>query len=391
MEAEQEEILKPTFFELIAQDQLRDLLGPVTRYVLSVFAQHHPRYLIRILNHHDELFALAMFFVERHYLTTWSGSFSENFYGLTRRRRSPKLEPIQLPSSSDPDRLRKYEIRLSLIFLVLFPYLRTKAHELYEKLAPAQDSDLLDDQTPSARPNQPSVHQDRPIAWLKQKLLDIFLFAFPYLNAAYKLNQLIFSLRHLFDKSPYWRASNAFMNVQIRRMSPQNFRLMKHQLIQRRAHLLSHLALSDVRWNGIGTILKSLGTLIAIQGFESLKIVLPSSIFAFKFLEWWYSSSNTSRYRRSAFGSQESQFPPLKPPVPLRPQIEGVLDDGAGSIKPIQKGHCPLCKLNLVNATALPSGWVYCYKCVHAYVLKFQQCPVTLFPVSLVDLRKIIG
>ena len=80
-----------------------------TLAVRQVFAQRNPRYLLRIVNRHDELFAIGMFFVERHYLKTWGehipdylsptpsahaqrrlftpgASFAENFYGLKRRR-----------------------------------------------------------------------------------------------------------------------------------------------------------------------------------------------------------------------------------------------------------------------------------------------------------------
>ena len=35
--------LKPSFFELAAQEQLRDLLQPVTRYVLTARAGQQPR------------------------------------------------------------------------------------------------------------------------------------------------------------------------------------------------------------------------------------------------------------------------------------------------------------------------------------------------------------
>ena len=36
----------------------------------QVFAQSYPRYLLRIVNKHEEFYALLMFFVERHYLRT---------------------------------------------------------------------------------------------------------------------------------------------------------------------------------------------------------------------------------------------------------------------------------------------------------------------------------
>ena len=36
----------------------------------QVFAQSYPRYLLRIVNRHEEFYALLMLFVERHYLRT---------------------------------------------------------------------------------------------------------------------------------------------------------------------------------------------------------------------------------------------------------------------------------------------------------------------------------
>jgi hypothetical protein len=41
---------------------------------MQVFAQSYPRYLLRVVNRHEELYALAMFFVERHYLRKHSQS-----------------------------------------------------------------------------------------------------------------------------------------------------------------------------------------------------------------------------------------------------------------------------------------------------------------------------
>ena len=36
----------------------------------QVFAQSYPRYLLRVVNRHEEFYALLMFLVERHYLRT---------------------------------------------------------------------------------------------------------------------------------------------------------------------------------------------------------------------------------------------------------------------------------------------------------------------------------
>ena len=35
-----------------------------------MFAQSYPRYLLRVVNRHEEFYAIIMFFVERHYLRT---------------------------------------------------------------------------------------------------------------------------------------------------------------------------------------------------------------------------------------------------------------------------------------------------------------------------------
>ena len=45
----------------------------------------------------------------------------------------------------------------------------------------------------------------------------------------------------------------------------------------------------------------------------------------------------------------------------------------------------------MVNPTALPTGWLACYKCLHAWVEEHGDCPVSGVKVELGDLRKIMG
>jgi hypothetical protein len=42
--------------------------------ISQVFAQQYPRYLLRIVNKHEEFYALLMFFVEKHYLKTYGNN-----------------------------------------------------------------------------------------------------------------------------------------------------------------------------------------------------------------------------------------------------------------------------------------------------------------------------
>ncbi|KAH9453856.1 hypothetical protein MJO28_012784 [Puccinia striiformis f. sp. tritici] len=392
MDITDEELHRPNFFELVAQDQLRELIGPVIRYVTSIFAQRYPRYLIKLLNHHDEVFAVMMYLIERYYLKNWSGSFAENFYGLSRRRHCI-TKPVSLPGSTtgskgNPGRLASRDVRLSLIFLVGIPYLRAKAAGLHETLGGNSANDLLDDEP--ERPSHSPNTDDSRIGTIKSSALKIFKTSYPHFLAISEFSRLIFGLRYLFGNDPYWRASQALMGIEIRRMSPHDQDRMQHELDSRKISPFAR-DLTTGRMPDWRLIVGRSWNMISHRFYESLKVLLPGSIFFFKFLEWWYSSSNTSRYRPSLSESDGSQFPAIQPPVPLKPQVKGVLGDGTSLTKPVPKGHCPLCRTKLANPTAAPSGWVYCYKCIHAYVVEFQRCPVTLFPTSLANLRKIIG
>ncbi|WAQ87381.1 hypothetical protein PtA15_8A285 [Puccinia triticina] len=392
MDPTDEELYRPTFFELVAQDQLQELIGPVIRYVTSIFAQRYPRYLIKLLNHHDELFAVMMYFIERHYLKNWSGSFAENFYGLSRNRHRI-TKPVSLPDSSvgpkgNSGRLSPRDVRLSLVFLVGIPYLRAKAAGLHEALGGAPANDLLDDEP--ERPPRVSNADESRIGRMKSVALKYFKTGYPYFLAMTEFSRFVFGLRYLFGTSPYWRASQAYMGIEIARLSPHDQGRMQDELDSRKISPFARDSATGRRpdWR---LILMRFRNMLSHQFFESLKVLLPGSIFFFKFLEWWYSSSDTSRYRPSLSDSDGTQFPPIQPPAALKPQAKGILGDGKALTKPIAKGHCPLCRTKLANPTAVPSGWVYCYKCIHPYVVEFQRCPVTLFPTNLTNLRKIIG
>jgi hypothetical protein len=58
---------------------------------------------------------------------------------------------------------------------------------------------------------------------------------------------------------------------------------------------------------------------------------------------------------------------------------------------PTQYGVCPICKEKFKNPTALPSGYVFCYRCAYERVRAEGTCPVTLTPVRVWQLRKVLG
>lgn len=112
---------------------------------------------------------------------------------------------------------------------------------------------------------------------------------------------------------------------------------------------------------------------------DSLRLLLPTAIFFVKFLEWWYLPGSPARSLTIS-----PRGPAIPPPSLLPPHPQGIpFDQGS-------YGSCPLCKKSINNATALPSGYVFCYRCAYDQVEKHQKCPVTLLPARVWQLRKVL-
>ncbi|KAK0536567.1 ubiquitin-protein ligase peroxin 12 [Tilletia horrida] len=337
---------RPSFFELFAQDQLSTLLRPAVRYVLTVLAQRNPRYLLRIVNRFDELYALLLLAVERHYLATWGSSFAENFYGLRRRRRpaittdrAKAAGAARAGSSSSAagldgsrqgvarqEKLGRREIYLSLLFLVGLPYLSAKATDYWERIGGGLDSAGGDDalfgggddeeaeeDTVGGGPGQRRLRfadeedeaqaaggSGRSRVQRAKKLLvrarqlatSSFRTSYPHFAALYQLWLLGYNVSYLFDRTPYWRPWFSLMRVDVRRMGADDYPATPPLIPPNAPSPLRHPVSFAL------TLLRSAPYIF----FESLKYALPASIFFFKFLEWWYSPDNPRR-RRGGVGA----------------------------------------------------------------------------------------
>ncbi|SPC65352.1 related to Peroxisome assembly protein 12 [Ustilago sp. UG-2017b] len=435
----------PSFFELAAQSQLSDLIKPAVRYVLAVLAQRNPRYLLRIVNRFDELYALLMAAIETHYLSIWGSSFSENFYGLRRRRR-PGLNPsiraggVTSVSVAKSERLGKKEIRLSLLFLVGLPYLGAKLEDLWERNGGGlrNTANLFGEERGAGR-SRFSKSSNLPLRQrVKEMIVEGFKTSYPYLKTLYQLWLLTSNVRYLFDKTPYWRPWFSLMRIDIRRVGPNDG--PRKRLLPRKG--LPSLIKQPGRF--FSTILRLAPGVV----FEALKFGLPASIFFFKFLEWWYGADNPRRRRNntsstSGVTNEEGSGTALDPPAPLLPDLQkGVLGkrvpesvreglpqyklpqifalsgdlldriesgqadekqsrpklikgkEGKGEERKLIHNSCPLCgAMPINNPAALPSGYVFCYTCAFNFVEEHGKCPITSLPVPERKdaLRKVLG
>lgn len=125
--------------------------------------------------------------------------------------------------------------------------------------------------------------------------------------------------------------------------------------------------------------LLSLFQLSAHAALSSLKYALPLAIFSLRFLEWLYSPSSPAQVLMKS-----EKGIPVPPPIMLLPHPKGL------QIDTLKYGICPLCQSAITNATALPSGFVYCYRCAYEEVERNSRCPITFTLAKANQLRKVL-
>lgn len=107
------------------------------------------------------------------------------------------------------------------------PYLKTKATDLYERLGGGVDADLF---------SSPSAPISSPLALLRNASLNpslftrlklssqaLFKLSYPYVNLLWELYLLVYNLRYLFGKSPYWRPWFRLLGIEVRRMGQEDY------------------------------------------------------------------------------------------------------------------------------------------------------------------------
>lgn len=385
--------LKPSLFELLSEQQLSSLLPPSLRYLLAVATHRHPRYLLRILNSFDEVYALLMLLVERHFLRTYGGGFTENFYGLKRERvlrtKGHEVPRAQLGAPNDVRetlKLQDHDIWRNLAVMVGLPYLKRKLDEGYD--IHAAHANVLGSGFNRDRDTLP------PGASIKQRLLFYYKWflrhIYPSVNAAYYFSLLAFNLAYLFDGSKYHSPFLWLIGTRMRRLGEADYRA-----IELATKPSAGSPTAGARPGEGGSIFnpRILGRTVYPKLLSSLRIVLPASIFALKFLEWWHASDFARQLSRKAAegielpppvisgltsttfskprpsASSDAEKAPSASTIPQNPPI------AASTLLPIltvppppNSSLCPICTSPITTPTAAPTGFVYCYTCIHRWV-----------------------
>ena len=380
---------KPSLFELLSEAQLSALLPPTLRYLLTVATQRYPRHLLQILNSFDELYALLSIVVERHYLRTRGGSFTEHFYGLRRERAvasagkggGPGGAAIPRASATAPDaarealRLRSHDVWKNLAVSVIVPYIKRKLDEGYEVNAPRRLLGTAYNQLPAG-----ASIRERLLFYYRWFLAHVY----PSVNAAYYFALLAFNLAYLFDRSPYHSPLMWLVGTRVRRMNAADYRAVE---------ALTQKAVATAG-SGSGSAFSPRN--IASRALGGLSILLPTSIFALKFLEWWHASDFAKQLSRRAAESLDLPPPAVaglsetkgKAPHPTEQEKEtrngaDLAAAAAAESAPIARPSllpiytvppptaselCPICLGEVATPTACQTGFVFCYSCIHKWI-----------------------
>ncbi|KAK2629106.1 hypothetical protein QTJ16_002209 [Diplocarpon rosae] len=374
---------KPSLFELLSEAQLASLLPPSLRYLLAVATHRHPRYLLRILNSFDELYAVLMLLIEHHYLKTHGGGFTENFYGLKREKalavgEIPRANIAAPAHVREALKLSRADIWKNLAVMVGLPYLKRKLDESYDINAPRA---LLGASYTRMPPNP---------TW-KQRFMHYYRWflrhVYPSVNAAYYFSMLAFNIAYLFDNSKYHSPFMWLIGTRMRRLGEADHRAIAALSEPKKRPAGGNL--------GVTSIFSP--RMIGDRVLDSLKILLPTSIFALKFLEWWHASDFAKQLSKKAaegielpppvisgLSSLSAKFGPggqeKKAAVTIeneKKQEEDVEKPpiAAKSLLPIytvpppqDSESCPICQQEITTATACQTGFVFCYTCIHRWL-----------------------
>ena len=358
-----------------------------------------------------------MLAVEGHYLKIYGGGFTENFYGL-KRERVLRIKGGEAPRAClgapslmrETLQLRERDVWNNLAIMVGLPYLKRKLDESY------------DIHTPQAAIIGPSYNRDTlpHDATVRQKMFYHYKWflrnIYPSVNAAYYFSLLAFNLAYLFDNSKYSSPLLWLIGIRIRRLSEADHRAIA-LAAQPVATSLSHPAARPGQTSSIFNPL-TFASVIYPRLLSSLKILLPTSIFALKFLEWWHASDFARQLSKKATegldipppvisglpqkgasgGIKEpTQFPrphspttaptntvslssppsnnenPQPPPPPTKhnPPICATTLLPIHTVpapKPNTSSLCPICLHPTQTPTSAQTGFVFCYTCIFKWV-----------------------
>ncbi|KAK2638018.1 hypothetical protein Ddye_025813 [Dipteronia dyeriana] len=379
---------RPTFFEMSAAQQLPASLRAALTYSIGVLALRRP-FLHKILDYEDEFFALLMLALETHSLRNTDASFSESLYGLRRRtvRLRIKKDDTRLKSSDGIHHsgLEKHQRVLSVVFMVVLPYFKSKLHSVYNKEREARlqaslwgpgeerfDNNDYFDGGGGPLVSTGTLNAETSVRTrLTKKIQKIIFSCYPWLHASCEGFSFSYQLLYLLDATGFYSLGLHALGVHVCRATGQELMDNSSRISKIRNHERERLHGPPWLKALQGALLSCTYTVL-----DYAQTGLIAAVFFFKMMEWWYQSAEE---RMSA----PTVYPPPPPPPPPKVAKEGIP-------LPPDRTICPLCSQKRANPSVVTlSGFVFCYACIFKYISQYNRCPVTLMPATSEQIRRL--
>ncbi|KAG2272857.1 hypothetical protein Bca52824_067412 [Brassica carinata] len=330
---------RPTFFEMAAAQQLPSSLRAALTY---------PRH------YEDEFFASLMLILEGHSLRTTDASFAESLYGL--KRKSVRLR-LRLSKGSG---LEKRQRILSVVFLVVLPYFKSKLHGKYNKEREARLRESIW--------GEEDQGFDEADFFTGRKVCTV---CYPWMHASSEGLSFTYQLLYLLDATGFYSLGLQALGVQVCRATGQELMDTSSRISKIRNHERERLR--GPPW--LKTVQRALlSCSYAVLDYAQTGLI--AAVFIFKMMEWWYQSAE-----------ERLTAPTVYPPPPPLPSPKVAKE---GIPLPPDRTLCALCLQKLANPSVVTvSGFVFCYSCVFKYVSQYKRCPVTLIPASVDQIRRL--
>lgn len=261
-------VSKPSIFEIVAHEAVAAVFRPAFHYVFKILAQKYPEKLSFALKCADEIYMLCDLVIQRHYLSYYNASLSENFYYLKRvDMLSGKARPLSTKSLQN----------LSLITQVVLPYIKAKMDKTFENI------------------RDRVIRQEDSGSTEKAKLTRVFLKIYPFVHFALEGALAFYKLGYVLNLLEYHSPLFHALRIQLVRASSEDL-----------------LGVQPNVFPSSGSFLQKM---VSLPGFlmdtiiKSIAFIMPAVIFSLQFVEWWYSTEHE-------ITSSATRLPIPPPPEP---------------------------------------------------------------------------
>ncbi|GAB1867699.1 Peroxisome assembly protein 12 [Camponotus japonicus] len=314
--------IRPSIFEIIAQESLASILEPSFKKILSFLVSFNPERYGHVLEWADEAYLIFNAFLQRYYLKKYSATFSETFYGLKR---------VAVVDSKLKGNLSHKQQILSLILIVIFPYLKNKLAQVSSRYKLEE----VDGQ----------VSRERGRTFFRKYIIKGHSILFITYESLVLYNYILY----ISEKSVYPSPLLRLLSVTLTYADPHT------------ALTITEL-LRKIKYNSF-----TIG-----DGWNIFQRIVTGSLelgaFFLQFFSWW---------------TQENyNMDIMSLPAPPPPKVPNVAQQS--------KGICPLCrKPHRIHTVLMVSGYVFCYQCILSEIRKNKRCPVTHYPAKEDDLIRL--